>query len=168
MFQLTTRKTATCVAVALLIFWLNANACHAKQEVMEASFFEVVRKIENAQHAKTEFVENLTGRTLTSHGYWHSTSDQDERALVPQVEMTNDNHGTTQSVLLSVNHNLHLSANDVKLSFGAHPKERPHPEPALKNVTFSYEYEQRSHWISFWFEGRGVKAEARFVEVTYR
>jgi len=72
------------------------------------------------------------------------------------------------SVLLYVNHNLHLSADQVKQSFGVHPKERVHPEPALKDVTFAYEYKQSSGWTSFWFEGSGAKAEVHYVEITYR
>jgi len=154
--------------MALLSFWIGSLASWAEQpDVTSAAMFAVVHKMQSAQHAKADLVESVTNRHLTSHGYWHSTSDKNEHDLVTQVEMTNDRQGKTNSVLLSVNHTLHLSPDAVKQSCGAHPKERQHPEPALKNITFAYEYKQSGSWTNFWFTGSGAKAEVRYVEITY-
>lgn len=153
---------------AVLSLLLVCAPCHAKQELTSAAIFEITRKIENAQNAKVSLVESLTGRHLTSHGYWHWTSDRGPDDLVTEVEMTNDRKGITKGVLLYVNKNLHVSPNEVKRAFRANPKVISHPDPALKNVTFLYEYERNSGWTHCLFEGDGAKAEVRYMEVVYK
>lgn len=167
-FQLSFKSTCGFGALLSCLIVCAVPSHAKKQELTSTALYDLTRKIEKSQFAKASFVESLTGRHLTSQGYWHWTSDQGPDDLVTQVEMTNDRKGITKSVLLYVNKNLHISPSDVKRDFMARPKVRPHPEPALKHVTFLYDYERKSGWTDFWFEGEGAKAEVRYMEVTYK
>jgi len=133
-----------------------------------ARFFDVIRKLEQTQHATKEQIEKITGRSLSPHAYWQFISDKNKSDIVPQLETTRSRTGQTMSVLLYANQGLQISEEQIRGTFGKKPVVRKKPKVGVDSVSFEYDYEGKLGWTNFWFEGTGKQAVVRYAEIVYR
>ncbi len=156
------------LAIFCVVFVSASQAFAQEPEITAKNLLDLIRKLENTQHATDRQIEKITGRFPVWQQQPECISEKSPKSLLTEVHTTRSRNGQTMGVELFVNHDLQLSPAQIRQLYGQTPEKHKQPSVGIPSVSLEYEYARKSGWTDFLFEVFEKQTVLRYVRVIYR